>query len=125
MSTIKFNDNITLKNVLCVSSFNLNLMFVIKITNSLNYCVLFTPHGCVLKDLTTERMIGSCKQHADLYYMSPLPNQAHASNILLRRVYNLHLHYYLSVKISFSFIIIVVFVPKLNKLSFIVKLFYQ
>jgi len=38
-----------------------------------------------------------------------------ASNILLRRIYNLHLHYYLSVKISFLFIIIVVFVPKLKR----------
>ena len=40
-----------------------------------------------------------------------------ASDILLQRVYNLYLPYYLSllVKISFSFIIIVVFVPKLNR----------
>jgi len=26
-------------------------------------------------------MIGSGKQHTDLYYMSPLPNQAHTSQI--------------------------------------------
>ena len=56
-------------------SFNLNLMSVSKITSSLNCCVVFTPHGCVLQDLATRRMIGSGKQHAGLYYMSPLPNQ--------------------------------------------------
>ena len=40
--TIKFNDNIILKDVLCVPSFNLNLMSVSKITSSLNCCVVFT-----------------------------------------------------------------------------------
>jgi len=49
-------------------------MSVSKITSSLNCCV-------VLQDLATGRMIGSGKQHAGLYYMSPLPNQAHASQI--------------------------------------------
>ena len=107
--TIKFNDNISLKDVLCVPSFNLNIMSVGKITSSLNCCVVFTPHGYVLQDLATGRMISSGKQHAGLYYMSPLPNQVHTSQIssdsdlwhkrlghLLRRVYNLHLPYYLS-----------------------------
>ena len=79
--TTKFNDNITLKDLLCVPSFNLNLMSVSRITSSLNCCVVFTPHGCVLQDLATGRMIGSGKQHAGLYYMSPLQNQAHASQI--------------------------------------------
>ena len=78
-STIKFNDNITLKDVLCVPSFNLNIMFVSKIISTLNCCVVLFPHGCILQDLVTGRMIGSGKQYAGLYYMSPLPNQAHAS----------------------------------------------
>jgi len=51
--TIKFNDNITLKDVICVPYFNLNLMSFSKITSSLNCCVVFTPHGCVLQDLAT------------------------------------------------------------------------
>ena len=51
------------------------------LTSPLNYCVVFTPHGCVLQDLATERMIDSGKQHAGLYYMSPLPNQVHAYQI--------------------------------------------
>jgi len=56
-------------------------MSISKITSSLNCCVVFTPHGCVLQDLAMGRMIGSGKQHASLYYMSPLPNQGHASQI--------------------------------------------
>ena len=81
LGTIEFNDNITLKDVLCVPSSNLNLMSVSKITSSLNCCVVFFPHGCVLQNLATGRKIGSSKQHAGLYYMSPLSNQDHASQI--------------------------------------------
>ena len=81
-------------------------------------------------DLATERMIGSGKQHADLYYMSPLPNQAHASQIStdpdlwykrLRHPSLACLQHVSSllpillVKISFPFIIIIVFVSKLNR----------
>jgi len=80
--TIKFNDNITLKDdVLCVPSFNLNLMSVSKITSSLNCCVVFTPHGCFFAGLDYEEDDWLGKQHAGLYYMSPLPNQADTSQI--------------------------------------------
>ena len=49
--TIKFNDKITLKeDVICVPSFNLNLMSISKITSSLNCCVVY---GCILQDLAT------------------------------------------------------------------------
>jgi len=57
-------------------------MFVSKITNSINGCVVLFPHGCVLQDLAMGRMIGLGKKYIGLYYMSPLPNQAHASQIL-------------------------------------------
>ena len=57
-------------------------MSVIKITSALNCCVVLFSHGCILQDLTTGRMIDSSKQYIGLYYMSPLPNQAHASQLL-------------------------------------------
>jgi len=78
--TIKFNDNISLKDVLYVPSFNLNLMSVSKITSALNCCVVLFPHGCILHDLATERMIDSGKQYAGLYYMSPSKPNPHISN---------------------------------------------
>ena len=122
----KFNDKIkiTLKDVLCVPSFNLNLMSISKITSSLNCCVVFTLHGCVVQDLATGRMIGSINntqvyttcpifqtKPTHLKYRPTLIYGTSASDILLQRVYNLYLPYYLSlsVKISlFPFIIIVV-----------------
>ena len=108
--TIKFNDNITLKDVFCVPSFNLNLMSVCKITSSLKCCVVFFSHGCVLQDLAPGRMIGSGKQDAGLYYMSPLSNQAHTSQISTDSDLRHKRLGHPSVKISFPFIIIVVFV---------------
>ena len=70
--TIPFNQDITLNNVLCVPSFQLNLVSVSKLTAALNCCVLLFPTFCVLQDLVTGKMIGSGKQHDGLYYMSPL-----------------------------------------------------
>ena len=70
-SNIPFNSNITLNNVLCVSSFRLNLMYVGKITNALRRAIFF-PNFCILQDLASRRMIGSGKQKGGLYYMSSL-----------------------------------------------------
>ena len=70
--TVPFNPNITLKNVLCVPSFHLNLMSVSKLTSALNCCVILFPNFCLLQDLATGKMIGLGKQHCGLYYMSPL-----------------------------------------------------
>ena len=91
-----------------------------------NWQRLFTRS--TIMDLATGRMIGSSKQYAGLYYMSffqtkpthlkyrpTLIYSTSALDILLWHVYNLHLHYYLSIKTSFPFIIIVMFVPKLNR----------
>lgn len=69
---MSFNSNITLKNVLCVPSFRLNLMSVSKLTKSLNCCVILFPDFCVLQDLATGKTIGSGEQCGGLYYMSPL-----------------------------------------------------
>jgi len=52
-----------------------------KITSTLNCYVVLFPHDCVLQDLATGRMIGSGKQYAGLYYMSPLQNQARTSQV--------------------------------------------
>ncbi|XP_068319168.1 uncharacterized protein [Pyrus communis] len=57
--TIPFNSDITLTDVLCVPSFNLNLMSASKVTDSLNCCAILFPTFCVLQDLASGKMIGS------------------------------------------------------------------
>ena len=72
IGAMPFNSNITLDKVLCVPSFRLNLMYVSKLTTSLNYCAILFPTFCVLQDLATMKTIGWSKQCGGLYYMSPL-----------------------------------------------------
>lgn len=65
---IIFNSKLQLDDVLCVPSFNLNLLSASKLTSSLNCSVIFFPY--VLLDLATGKTIGSGKRHGGLYYMS-------------------------------------------------------
>ena len=85
--TVPLNSDITLNNVLCVSSFHLNLMSASQVTDSLNCCAILFPTFCVLQDLATGKMIGSGKQCGGLYYLSPLQRTtfsyqvSHSSNL--------------------------------------------
>ena len=61
-----FNPDLKLNNVLCVPSFNLNIMFINKLTNDLKCYVTLYPDSCVMQDLTTGKMIGLGKQFEGL-----------------------------------------------------------
>jgi len=73
--TVIFNPKLTLKNVLCVPSFNLNLVLDNKLTNDLNFCIIFFPEFCILQDLVPGKMIGLDRQCGGLYYMHPSKNK--------------------------------------------------
>lgn len=79
--TVCFNSNFSLENVLCVPSFNLNLMSASKLTSALNCCVIFFPTFYVLQDLAMGKMIGSGKQQGGLYYMTPSSSPSAAYNV--------------------------------------------
>lgn len=72
--TITFDSHLHLTDVLCVPSFNVNLMSVSKLTNALNCCVVFFPQHCIMQDLDTKRTIGLGRRHGDLYYFHPPPS---------------------------------------------------
>ena len=61
-----------LRDVLCVPTFKVNVMFVSRLTRNLNCSMTFFPHWCVLQDLATRRMIGLSKQRDGLYYSAAL-----------------------------------------------------
>ena len=63
---VSFNPHLKLNNVLCVPSFNLNLMSISKLTNDMKCYVTFYPDSCVMQDLATLRMIVSGKQFGGL-----------------------------------------------------------
>ena len=68
---VSFNPHLKLNNVLCVPSFNLNLMSISKLTND----------SCVMQDLATEKMIGSGKQSGGLYHISSSPIKSSANQV--------------------------------------------
>ena len=67
--SFRFNSSVTLKDVLCVPIFKVDLLSVGKLTDGLSCSVTFFPSWCVLQDLVSKAMIGVGKRHGDLYYL--------------------------------------------------------
>jgi len=78
--TLPLNSVISLKNVLGVPSFKVNLMSVSRVTKGQNCSVTFFPYWCILQDLATKTAIGLGKQRGGFYYLvalaspTPTPN---------------------------------------------------
>jgi len=70
--TLHLNSIISLKNVLGVPSFKVDLMSISRITRGLNCSVTFFPYWCVLQDLAMKTTIGLGKQRGGLYYLVTL-----------------------------------------------------
>jgi hypothetical protein len=70
--TLPLNSVISLKNVLVVPSFKVNLMSISQVTRGLNCLVTFFPYWCILQDLATKTTIGLGKQRGRLYYLVAL-----------------------------------------------------
>ncbi|KAM1681408.1 hypothetical protein ACFX2K_038957 [Malus domestica] len=69
---LSLNSTFLLRDVLCVPTFNVDLMSVSRITGGLNCSVTFFSTWCILQDLTTKRTIGLGKQRGGLYYLVAL-----------------------------------------------------
>ncbi|KAH7692774.1 RNA-directed DNA polymerase protein [Dioscorea alata] len=72
---LPLNSAITLKNVLGVPSFTMDLMSVSCVTRDLNCSVTFFPQWCILQNLMTRTMIGLGKQRDGLYYLVALASE--------------------------------------------------
>ena len=85
--SIRFNDSVRLDNILCVPSFNVDLLSVAKCTDALHCSVTFFPSWCILQDLDTRTMIGVGKRRGDLYYLVALasipPSHHFACNLTI------------------------------------------
>ncbi len=69
IGTIKLTPTLELTNVLCVPSFDFNLISISKLTSSLHCCVFFLSNLCFIQDLLLWRMIGLGKQRDGLYIL--------------------------------------------------------
>ena len=69
IGTVQVSHSITLTNVLCVPSFQLNLISVSKFVHSLSCCLIFIVNYCLIQAFTPWRMIGLGKLHNGLYLL--------------------------------------------------------
>ena len=69
IGTITLTDSLVLSNVLCVPSFDFNLISVSKLTSSLHCCIFFLSNFCFIQDLQLCKMIGLGKQRNGLYIL--------------------------------------------------------
>uniref|UniRef100_A0A2N9EDL8 Integrase catalytic domain-containing protein n=1 Tax=Fagus sylvatica TaxID=28930 RepID=A0A2N9EDL8_FAGSY len=69
IGTIALTDTLVLSNVLCVPSFDFNLISVSKLTSSLHCCIFFLSNFCFIQDLQLWKMIGLGKQRHGLYIL--------------------------------------------------------
>jgi hypothetical protein len=94
IGTIHLTSSLILHDVLCVPSFDFNLISVSKLTSTLHCCLFFFSNLCFLQDLLHWKMIGLGKQRNGLYILeqfadlSSIPLTTAASTILQNKLYS-------------------------------------
>jgi Reverse transcriptase (RNA-dependent DNA polymerase)/gag-polypeptide of LTR copia-type/Integrase core domain/GAG-pre-integrase domain/Retrotransposon gag protein len=84
---VTLSSNITLKNVLCVPQFELNLLSVSKLTKYLNCAAIFFPTFCVFQDLASKRLIGTGEMRNGVYhYIEQEPTVAFSATNSLNKI---------------------------------------
>ena len=59
----------TLISVMSLPQFSFNLIYVSKLTCTLNYSISFFPDHCLIQDLSTKRIIGRGRESRGLYIL--------------------------------------------------------
>jgi transposase InsO family protein len=78
--TITLTDSLVLSNVLCVPTFDFNLISISKLTSSLHCCIFFLSNFCFIQDLQVWKMISLGKQRNGLYILQKSVHSNHISN---------------------------------------------
>ena len=91
--TIHLTPLITLTSVLSLPQFSFNLIYVSKLTRTLNCSISFFPNHCLIQDLSTKRIIGRGSESGSLYI---LETEMSKSVVCSRVVTPFELHFRLS-----------------------------
>jgi hypothetical protein len=83
IGSVQVTPTLLLTDVLCVPSFDFNLISVSKLTSSLHCCIFFLSIYCFIQDIMQWKMIGLGKQQNGLYLLDSSPNSTHvvATNV--------------------------------------------
>jgi hypothetical protein len=79
IGTIKISETLVLTDVLCVPSFNFNLISASKLIKSLCCCLIFLSNYCFIQTLSPWKTIGLGKEHNGLYYLQ-ISDSVHADS---------------------------------------------
>ena len=118
IGSVKLSNDMTLKYVLYVPDFKVNLLSISKLTHALGCNVTFYPDACVVQDLTTKKTIGSSSQSNGLYYLTVNQNPDLATPSTTHPTFGIDLsgtlqtllsNYYLKVRHKF-YLILMIFV---------------
>ena len=69
IGTIKVSENLILSNVLCIPSFNFNLISISQLAKSILCCLIFFGNLCFIQDLAHWSTIGLGKEINGLYLL--------------------------------------------------------
>ena len=93
IGSIQITPTLLLTDVLCVPSFDFNLISVSKLTSSLHCCIFFLSTYCFIQDLMHWRMIGMGKQHNGLYLLDLSSDSTNIAAVITSNS-GLHKHLY-------------------------------
>jgi GAG-pre-integrase domain len=79
-----------LNNILCLSEFKSNLLSVSKLTQDLNYNVIFSPNKILFQDRLLGKKIGEGHLKNRLYYLNNNSNTCFISSSMISRNKLLH-----------------------------------
>ena len=79
---------ITLTSVMSLSQFSFNLIFVSKLTRTLNCSISFFPNHCLIQDLSTKWIIGQGSESGGLYILeTDMPKSVVCSGVVTHSNY--------------------------------------
>jgi hypothetical protein len=81
IGSVQLSSTLLFTDVLCVPSFDFNLISVSKLTFSLHCCIFFLSNYYFMQDLLYWRMIGMGKQHNGLYLLDISSTSNHVAAI--------------------------------------------
>jgi hypothetical protein len=94
IGSIQITPTLLLTDVLCVPSFDFNLISVSKLTLSLHCCIFFLSTYCFIQDLMHWRMIGMGKQQNGLYLLDLTSDSQHSAATTSHTTPNLQKYLY-------------------------------
>ena len=83
LGTIHLTPLITLTSIMSLPQFSFNLIYISKLTRTLNCSISFFPNYCLIQELSTKRIIGRGRESEGLYILdTKVPKSVACSGVV-------------------------------------------